>query len=301
MMYRTILARSFMAWGFSVAAVAALAGTASACPRDSAMAGVVQRVAGQRDQVFIQRAGAEKFRPAPMEVLCEGDTLIASATGASIVYRLEGVSASATLNGPSQRELARTAGRASVTDNAMQILLDGWMPELRRSSNFGVVRGRATEPPRWATAGLSDGAATIKRGNRPLFLRWYGAAGRFQVEIVRADGEVVEKAQASKPEVRMPARNWTNGVYTVRVFEAQGKTAVLQGRFNVGDAPPANPEPYQTATGEEIRAATEALRIAKLDSDRWSLEAVQIVDTSPRQGLDREALYRSLDSVNDDD
>ena len=296
MMYRTILAL-----GFSAVALAAFTGAASACPRDRAMAGVVQRVTGQRDQVFIQRAGAEKFRPAPMEVLCEGDVLIASAQGASVVYRLEGASASTTISGPSQRELARTAGRATVVDNAMQILLDNWMPELRRSSNFGVVRGRTTEPPRWATAGLSDGLATIKRGNRPLFLRWYGAAVQFRVEIARADGAVVEKASANKPEVRMAARNWSNGVYTVRVFEAQGKAPVLQGHFRVGDGPPANAAPFQTATGEEIRAATEALRIARLDSQRWSLEAVQIIDGAPQQGLDREALYRSLDSVNEDD
>ena len=295
MMYRTILALSF-----SVAAVAALTGTASACPRDRAMAGIVQRVAGERDQVFIQRTGGEKFRPAPMEVLCEGDVLVAS-QGASVVYRLEGASASSTVNGPSQRELARAGGGATVVDNAMQILLDNWMPELRRSSNFGVVRGRATEPPRWATAGLSDGAATIKRGNRPLFLRWYGAAGQFRVEVARADGAVVEKAQTNKPEVHMSARNWSNGAYAVRVYEAQGKTPVLQGHFRVGDGPPANTAPFQTATGEEIRAATEALRIAHLDSERWSLEAVQIIDGAPQQGLDREALYRSLDSVNEDD
>lgn len=297
MMYR----KFGLALGLSVAAVALTAGAASACPRDKAMAGIVQRVSGDRDQVFIQRVGGEKFRPAPMEVLCESDTLVATAPGASVTYRLEGASASSSLAGPGQRQLSRGPGGASFTDNAMQILLDNWMPELRRSSNFGVVRGRATEPPRWATAGLSDGAATIKRGARPLFLRWYGSAGSFQVEIVRADGEVVEKATTSKPEVRMPARNWTNGVYAVRVFETRGKTAVLQGHFNVGEGPPANAQPFQTATGEEIRAATEALRIAKLDANKWSLEAVQLVDGAPRQGLDREALYRSLDSVNNDD
>ena len=294
--------RAFLALGLSALALTAFVASAdAACPRDRAMAGVVQRVAGQRTDVFIQRDGAERFRPAPMEVLCEGDLLMVSATGASLVYRLEGASASSTINGPSQRELPRTSGRANVVDNAMQILLDNWMPELRRSSNFGVVRGRAVEPPRWATAGLSDGVAGIRRGYRPLFLRWYGSAGQFRVDVVRADGTLVEKARTNQPEVRLAARAWANGAYAVRVYEGQGKTPVLQGRFHVGDAPPANDAAYSSSAGEEIRIASEALRVARLDVDRWSLEAVQMIDTAPEQGLDREALYRSIDSLNDDE
>lgn len=293
--------RAILALGLSAVALGALTVEAAACPRDRAMTGVVQRVVGQRTDVFIQRTGVERFRPAPMEVLCEGDVLIASGAGSAVTYRLDGASASAQVRGPSQVELPRSPRRANVVDNALQILLDNWMPEIRRSSNFGVVRGRSEGPPRWATAGLSDGIATIKRGNRPLLLRWSGDTSQYRVEVARADGTVVEKAQTTKSEVRLDSRNWTSGAYNVRVYQAQGKTPVLQGRFRAGDAPPANANPYPNTIGEEIRIASEALRVARLDSDRWSLEAVQMIDAAPQQGLDREALYRSIEGLSNDD
>jgi hypothetical protein len=295
MIYRAILA-----FGLSAAALGVLTAEASACPRDRAMTGVVQRVVGQRTDVFIQRAGVERFRPAPMEVLCEGDVVIASATGATVTYRLDGAATSNLIHGPSQIELPRSPRRASVIDNALQILLDNWMPEIRRTSNFGVVRGREEGPPRWETAGLSDGIATIKRGNRPLLLRWSGATAAYRVEVARADGPVLEKATTNKTEVRLPARNWSNGTYVVRVYQGQGKTAVLQGRFRAGDAPPPNADPFPDTIGEEIRVASEALRIARIDSDRWSFEAVQMINAAPVQGLDREAIYRSIDGLSAD-
>ncbi len=293
--------RAILALGLSAVALGALTVEAAACPRDRAMTGVVQRVVGQRTDVFIQRPGVERFRPAPMEVLCEGDVLIASGAGSAVTYRLDGASASTQVRGPSQVELPRSPRRANVVDNALQILLDNWMPEIRRSSNFGVVRGRNEGPPRWASAGLSGGIATIKRGNRPLLLRWSGDTAQYRVEVARADGTVVEKAQTTKSEVRLQSRNWTTGAYTVRVYQAQGKTPVLQGRFRAGDAPPANANPYPNTVGEEIRVASEALRVARLDSDRWSLEAVQMIDAAPQQGLDREALYRSIEGLSDEE
>lgn len=296
MIHRTILV-----FGLSAVALGALSIEAAACPRDRAMTGVVQRVVGQRTDVFIQRAGVERFRPSPMEVLCEGDVVIASGAGAAVTYRLDGAAASTLVQGPAQIELPRSPRRANVVDNALQILLDNWMPEIRRSSNFGVVRGRSEGPPRWAVAGLSDGIATIKRGNRPLLLRWSGDTAQYRVEVARADGSLVEKAETNKSEIRLAARNWSGGGYIVRVFQAQGKTPVLLGRFRAGDAPPSNANPYPTTVGEEIRVASEALRIARLDADRWSLEAVQMIDAAPAQGLDREAVYRSIEGLSDDE
>ena len=293
--------RAILALGLSAVALGALTVDAAACPRDRAMTGVVQRVVGQRTDVFIQRTGVERFRPAPMEVLCEGDVLIASGAGSAVTYRLDGATASTLVNGPAQVELPRSPRRASVVDNALQILLDNWMPEIRRSSNFGVVRGRNEGPPRWAVAGLSEGIATIKRGNRPLFLRWGGDTAAYRVEVARADGSIVEKAETNKSEIHLPSRNWSSGAYTVRVYQAQGKTPVLSGRFRAGDAPPSNASPYPSSIGEEIRIASEALRIARLDSDRWSLEAVQMIEAAPQQGLDREALYRSIEGLSEDE
>ncbi len=293
--------RAISAFGISALALLAVTAEAAACPRDRAMVGVVQNVVGQRTDVFIQRAGTERFRPAPMEVLCEGDVVIASGAGSSVTYRLDGASSSGFVRGPSQVELPRSQRRANVVDNAMEILLDNWMPEIRRSSNFGVVRGRNEGPPRWAAAGLSDGIASIRRGRRPLLLRWSGDTAQYRVEVARADGGIVDKAETNKLEVRLPARNWSSGGYVVRVYQAQGKTPVLTGRFRAGDAPPSNANPFPNTAGEEIRVATEALRIARLDADRWSLEATQMIDSAPAHGLDREAVYRSIEGLSDDE
>lgn len=296
MIHRTILTL-----GFAAVALGALTAEAAACPRDRAMTGVVQRVVGQRTEVFIQRTGQEQFRPAPMEVLCEGDVLIASGTGATITYRLDGAASSTVMHGPAQAELPRNPRRANVVDNALQILLDNWMPEIRRSSNFGVVRGRNEGPPRWTTAGLSDGIATIKRGYRPLLIRWAGDTAQYKVEVARENGSIVDKATTNRSEVRLSPRTWSNGAYTVRVFNAQSKTPVLIGKFRAGDAPPANPTPYSDSAGEEIRIASEALRLARADSERWSFEAVQMIDAAPAQGLDRDAIYRSIEGLSEDD
>jgi hypothetical protein len=257
--------------GLAAAGLAAFSGVAeAACPRDRAMAGVVQRVTGQRSDTYIERAGAERIRPAPMETLCEGDLVFASVQGASVTLRLDGATTSTLLQGPGRYQVP-VSTRRSVVDNALQLLLETWMPEIKRSANFGVVRGRSGEPPRWALPGLADGIATIRRGERSLLLRWVGDAAPYRVEIARADGAVVEKARTNRPEVRLPARNWSGGPYTVRVYDGAGKTPVLTGRFRAGDAPPANPSPFSAGVGEEIRVASEALRIVQLDPDRWSL------------------------------
>lgn len=285
--------RPFVTFGLAAAALAALAGVAEACPRDRAMAGVVQRVTGQRGEVYIERTGTDRIRPAPMETLCEGDVVVANPQ-ASITLRLDGASTSTLLQGPGRFTLPPNARRANVVDNALQLLLETWMPDIKRSSNFGVVRGRLGEPPEWATPGLADGLASIRRGSRSLLLLWSGDPGLYRVEVADADGQIVEKAQVNKTEVRLPSRNWSGGPYTVRIYQGTSKTAALTGRFRAGDAPPRNPHDFPGSMGEEVRAVSEALRIASLDPERWTLEAIQLIDRAPAQGLDRDVLFRSL-------
>jgi hypothetical protein len=283
------------------AGLLALTGEAMACPQGKAMSGVVQRVSGQRGDVFVQRAGEQDFRPSPMEALCEGDTVVATAPSASVTLRLEGASSSTVVQGPARYALPRNARQPTVVDNALQLLLETWMPDMRRSSNFGVVRGRNDESPAWAAPGLKAGDAMVSRGQRPLLLRWYGDTKRYRIEVARADGSIVTRANTNRTDVRLPATGWTDGPYTVRLYEgSRGRTPVLQGRFTVGDAPPANPTPFAATTGQEIRAASEALRVARIDPKRWGFEAMQIVDAAPRQGLDREAVYRSIDGLAED-
>lgn len=278
-----------------------MVGEANACPADRAMGGVVQRVSGQRGEVFIQRAGAEDFRPAPMEALCEGDVVVASASGASVTMRLEGASSSTTVKGPGRYELPRAGRRPNIVDNALQQLLETWMPDIRRSSNFGVVRGGSSDMTEWATPGLKEGVATIRRGERPLFVRWSGGAARYRVEVAKADGSVVQRVNVvNATEARVPAARWSGGPYTVRVYPNRSRTPVLQGIFTAGDPPPANPTPFPATGGEEVRAASEALRIARIDPPRWGFEAMQMIDSAPAQGLDREAVYRSIDGLNED-
>jgi hypothetical protein len=283
------------------AALTAFAAEASACPADRAMSGVVQRVSGQRGDVYVERAGATNFRPSPMEALCEGDVVVATNASASVTLRLDGAASSTTVQGPTRYALPRRAAQPTVVDNALQMLLETWMPDIRRSSNFGVVRGRNGDGPFWAAPGLADGAANVRRGTRPLLVRWYGDKARYRVEVVRADGTVVQRASATnKTEARLPAANYADGAYSLRVYEGRNRAPVLQGRFRVGEAPPPNTTPFPANTGEEIRAAAEALRVARLDPDKWGFEAMQIIESAPRQGLDREAVYRSIDALADD-
>lgn len=278
-----------------------LAAEASACPSDRAMGGVVQSVAGQRGDVYVQRAGEANFRPAPMEALCEGDVVVATVSGASVVMRLDGQSSSTTVRGPGRYELPRAARRATVVDNALQQLLETWMPDIRRSSNFGVVRGNNNDPAAWATPGVEEGVATIRRGERPLLVRWTGGAARYRVEVVRADGGVVQKATVvNRTEARLARANYGGGPYTVRIYEGRSRTPTLQGKFSAGDGPPANPSPFPATGGEEIRIASEALRVARIDPPRWGFEAMQMLDAAPAQGLDRDAVYRSIDALNED-
>lgn len=279
--------------------VLALASEAGACPQGKSMGGVVQRVSGQRGDVMIERAGETSFRPSPMEALCEGDTVVANSASASVTLRLEGAASSTVVQGPARYTLPRGQRQTTVVDNALQLLLETWMPDMRRSSNFGVVRGRGGEPI-WASPGLKDGSALVARGERPLLVRWYGDPKRYRIEVARADGSIAARANTNRTDARLPATNWTDGAYTVRLYEGRGRAAVLQGRFQVGGSPPSNPNPFAAVAGEEIRAASEALRVARIDPPRWGLEAIQIVDAAPRQGLDREAVYRSIDSLTDE-
>lgn len=278
-----------------------MAGQASACPADSAMGGVVQSVAGQRGEVYIQRAGETNFRPSPMEALCEGDIVVATASGAAVTMRLEGAASSTTVRGPGRYELPRGQRRPNIVDNALQQLLESWMPDIRRSSNFGVVRGGSSEPAEWATPGLKEGVATIRSGERPLLVRWTGGAPRYRVEVARADGSIVQRVNVvNRTEVRVPAARWSGGPYTVRVYPGRSRTPALQGIFTAGGPPPANPMPFPATGGEEVRVASEALRIARIDPPRWGFEAIQMIDSAPAQGLDRDAVYRSIDGLNED-
>jgi hypothetical protein len=286
---------------FAVSVLAMFAAEASACPGDRAMSGVVQRVSGQRGDVYIERAGAQNFRPSPMEALCEGDTVVAATAGASVTLRLDGASTSTVVAGPARYTLPRRAAQPTVVDNALQMLLETWMPDIRRSSNFGVVRGRNGDGPYWAAPGLADGAASVRRGERALLVRWYGDAARYRVEVARGDGAVVRRVNTNRTEARVPPVAYSDGPYTLRLYRVGNRTPVLQGRFQVGEAPPPNPTPFAGHAGEEIRAASEALRVARLNPEKWGFEAMQIIEAAPRQGRDREAVYRSIDGLADDE
>lgn len=289
--------RTFLVAGLSAVAVGAL-GQAAACPANRTMAGVVQQVTGARTDVFVERPGEARFRPAPLDVLCTGDVMIATSAGAGVTYRLEGAQTSTRLRGPARAKLAGDQRRADLTDNALQILFDTWMPEMRRTSNFGVVRGRNEGPARWEFAGLSDGAAVISTGAHPLLLRWSGPAARYRVQVVREDGVTVANVATVTTEARVPARFWTPGPYTVRVFEADGRTPVLEGRFQAAPVPAATSN--ADAYGAEIAAAADGLQLARVDARRFSLQAAQLVDGAPSQGLDRDTFYRALGALNDD-
>lgn len=289
--------RSIWVAGAAAAFVVGAPQAAFACPDGGALAGVVQRVVSPED-ILLQRPGRQAGPPAPMEMLCEGDVLSARVQSAVVTYRLEGSAESTVLRGPSQVTMPRGRRGATVVDNALQILMDNWMPELRRSSNFGVTRGnqRQLEPAAWAVSGVDTGAAVLRRTTRPLYLRWTGGKGPFQAEILRTDGVRLDKVQTTKTEVRFAARRWTNGTYTLRVYGAPptpgaARPLVLDGSFRVADGPPAAASLYPPSVGPELRAASDALRLAGEDKERWSLEALQMIDSAPAQGLDREAIY----------
>ena len=290
--------RTFLVAGLSAVAVGAL-GEATACPANHPMVGVVQQVTGERTDVFVERQGEARFRPAPLDVLCAGDVVVSTSMGATVTYRLEGAGSSTQMRGPARTELAGGGARADVADNALQILLDTWMPDMRRTSNFGVVRGRTDGPARWSFAGLSGGEAVITAGAHPLLLRWEGPAARYHLQIARADGALVADMEALTPEVRVPMQTWAPGAYVVRLLEVDGNTPVLAGRFQVATA--TSPTTDAQAYGAEIGAAAEGLRLAHTDTRRFSLQAVQIVDAAPAQGLDRDAVYRALGALNEDE
>jgi len=281
----------------AIGLVAVLGQTAHAeCPPNRAVAGVIVDTKGVR--MLIHRA-AGPMTPREMDVICDGDIVEIETERSYIKVRMAGSSLPSTLVGPMKKPIAAYSPTPSFVDNAYAVALGRLMPGLSTKREHALARSGKNETF-WNAPGLTEGTALLASGRRELVLGWTAAAANYMLEVREGATGARTTVSATNNDVVVPARIWRPGVYHVSLYRADEPSApLLAGSFRVvSDEPPPPPPATPAWAGAELAAATHALLLIETDPARYGLEALQIIESSPREGLDRSVVYDAIRGAN---
>jgi len=255
------------------------------CPEGTDVAAVVQNVRGEAGQIYVQRSREVQFAPVSAQPLCTGDVVFGEGEGASLEILRSAPSGREVLRSPFRRVIEAPAQGGRGLYNAWNVFWDRFLPRVQRQTYFGVVRSGG--PPAWGVAGLAENAAALTPGARRLLVTWQGGLAPYRVVLSRADGTQLEALETNEAQARFGAYTFTPGEYRVQVFQPDIAEPMLSGGFSVGAPPPAmEAQPPEWASAE-MRAAAQLMWLTQVDAQRWSLEALQVLDAAPAEGLDR--------------
>lgn len=271
------------------AAVAALAVSPAAA--QCAGAGIVTRIDGRPQDIAITRAGAPVARPRVLEVVCQGDQI--RATGASrAVLSIDGAGR-ITVDQARPYTVPSRGGRPSVAGNAYRSVSDRVVPDMKRLPWDVRLKG-AGSGFEFAQTALTSGGQRVTLGRRDMLVRLNGGEGPYRVELLTEAGASVASAQGEEADLLLRNVNLAEGGYRLRASDAAGNG--VEARLAASaEAPPAVADLAELPDAE-VRAAVQALELAKTHPAVWAFEAEQMVASAPAEGLDRERVYLLLES-----
>ena len=271
----------------AAAAVSAMAGAASACPG----AGVITRIEGRPQDMIITRDGAPVARPRVLEVICEGDSIRVQ-NGAVATLSIDGVG-QIKVQGAQAYGVGPRRNGPSLAGNAYKNVSERVMPDMKRQP--WDVRLRGPGPALgFALTSLAGDHQMLTAGHHDLLIRLDGGVGSYQVAIADSTGAVLATAQGRDSDILLKGTTLAPGVYIVKATDGSGAT--VQGKVTVvADKPPMSGD-YEGITDSEVQAAALAADLARTKPDVWSLEAEQILQSAPSNGLDRESVFELIES-----
>jgi hypothetical protein len=252
-------------------------------------AGIVKRIEGDPRLATLVRAGASN-RLRVLQVVCTGD--IIEARGGAVTLSISGKGDLKVA--PQKSETVAAGGAASsYVANAYSAFVKRTAPDMARM-RVEVREKGGDDPFGFAVQNLDDNPSqTVSLGWTQLIVRLVGGKGPYKGELTTAggarftaasdDGWLVFKAVALSP-----------GQVEVAVHDGYGH--VIQGSFEAVADKPALTDDYQRVEDAEIRAAGEAIDLARSEPKVKSLEAEQILNSAPALGLDRAAIYQLIES-----
>ena len=280
--------------GFVGAAGMLAASSASAC----AGAGIITRIEGRPQDVAITRAGgaaAAVSRPRVLEVICPGDVI--RVQGATKLHlSVDGRGKVRVDSGSGFTVPART-GAPSVAGNAYRSVNEKVVPDMKRLPWDVRLKGAGTGFE-FALPALASGQQTIRAGRRDLLVRLAGGAGPYLVELLSEAGQPVASVRSASSDPILQGVALSPGTYRLKASDSAANA--IEARVIVSNQAPPTPTDYAGLPDEEIRAAVNALDLAKRHPKTWAFEAEQILASAPEEGLDRARVYQLLESYDSD-
>ena len=263
------------------------AGSAYACTG----AGVITRIVGKPQDIVILRAGAPVARPRVLEVLCEADTIRVQ-NGAGATLSIDGAG-QVRLQGAQVYTVAARRGAPTLAGNAYRNVSDHLLPDLKRQP--WDVRLRGPGPALgFALPSFGSGRQTLSAGSQDLLVRMDGGVGAYKVQIVNEAGAVLAQAAGVDHDIVLTRLNLTPGAYVIKATDNSG-TEVQAKVTVVSDRPPVSAD-YDGISDREVQAAARAAALARNNADTWSFQAEQILSSAPTTGLDRESVFKLIES-----
>lgn len=263
-----------------------LASTAQAAA--CAGSGVITRIQGLNTDVAITRAGKPVSRIRVLEVVCVGDVVTAKG-GTVVTLSIDGVGA-VKVDRAKSYTVGPRRGKPSATGNVYRAVSDQVLPDMKRLP--WDVRTKGPGDPLRFTVGTQP--QFIAAGRTSLLVRLVGH-GPYEVSLLDASGATVKSVNGTTEELTLTGLNLSAGDYRLVAKDTSGATAQMELRVDPSLTPPTGE--YEDISDPEVVAAVKAMQLAQSDPAKYSLEAQQILATAPSNGLDRDTIYKVIETL----
>jgi hypothetical protein len=183
-------------------------------------------------------------------------------------------------------------GRASYAGNAYRSFDEKTMPDMQRMRAEVRLKGGA-EPFEFAVESLAAGGQEVSIGRSNLLVRVSGGQGPYVGRMTDSAGHAWT-ASSTTADLLFSGVALAPGLVKVSVSDASGHH--LEGGFEGSPTLATYPADYRDLDDAEVRAAGEAIDLARSAPKTRSLEAEQQLNSAPAGGLDRETVYELIES-----
>lgn len=258
-------------------------------------AGVIVRIEGRPQDVEIARIenGASSLvsRPRVLEVVCRND-VIKTSGDTYIVLAIDGAGTVRVSHNIPYTVPGRS-GVPSVVGNAYRTIDEQVMPDMKRLPWNVRLKG-AGDDFGFALPALSTGSQKLTTGKRSLLIRLVGGIAPYNVQITDVKGNLVASQSSAGHEVLLKDVTLTSGLYRITAGDATPRS--LEADVTAVDASPPAEDTFSGLADPEIRAAVTSTTLARDQTATWSLEAEQLLQAAPANGLDRDKVYELMES-----
>jgi hypothetical protein len=150
----------------------------------------------------------------------------------------------------------------------------------------------------FALPALSAGGQKLTIGKRSLLIRLVGGIAPYSVQITDIKGNLVASQASPGHEVLIKDVALSVGLYRITAGDATPRS--LEAEVSAVDASPPAEETFSGLADPEIRAAVTSTTLARDQTATWSLEAEQLLQAAPADGLDRDKVYELMESYGSD-